>query len=235
MKTLFILNLVLMSLVSFPSWGLAMEDLVLREGIYYRKFTNKPFTGQITGDTEKGSIEKGAREGEWLKFHKNGQLWWIGSYQTNLKNGVWSGYSKDGNLVSKGSYLTGKKEGLWEYFNEGKLSEKGSYLNDYQNGVWLTFHPSGVVAIKENFRMSIREGPYEKYFSNGNVHSTGNFKEGRKVGYWEYFYPNGNYHSKGSYGKYEQKEGEWIFFNPDQTKDLKNSGYFSRGYKIRDS
>ena len=46
MKPLFIIPLVLMSLVSFPSWGLTMDDLVEREGLYYEKFTDIPFTGK---------------------------------------------------------------------------------------------------------------------------------------------------------------------------------------------
>lgn len=47
MKTLFIIPLVLMPLVSFPSWGLTMDDLVQRDGLYYEKVTDVPFTGDI--------------------------------------------------------------------------------------------------------------------------------------------------------------------------------------------
>ena len=35
MKTLLIIPLVLMSLVSFPNWGLTMDDLVKRDGLWY--------------------------------------------------------------------------------------------------------------------------------------------------------------------------------------------------------
>ena len=38
--------LVLLSL-SFPSFGETMDDLVEREGLYYKKFTDVPFTGQV--------------------------------------------------------------------------------------------------------------------------------------------------------------------------------------------
>ena len=51
MRTLFIIPLVLISLVSFPSWSetLTMDDLVERNDLYYKKFTNVPFTGEISG------------------------------------------------------------------------------------------------------------------------------------------------------------------------------------------
>ena len=51
MKTLFIIPLVLMSLVSSPSWGLSMDDLVERDGLYYRKFTDVPFIVEIDDTT----------------------------------------------------------------------------------------------------------------------------------------------------------------------------------------
>ena len=56
MRTLFIIPLVLISLVSFPSWSetLTMDDLVWRDDLYYKKFTNVPFTGEVSG-LENGS------------------------------------------------------------------------------------------------------------------------------------------------------------------------------------
>ena len=49
MKTLFITPLVLMSLVSSPSWGLTMDDLIERDGLYYQKFNSTPFSGEVEG------------------------------------------------------------------------------------------------------------------------------------------------------------------------------------------
>ena len=62
-----------MSLVSFPSWGLTMDDLVIREGLYYKKFTDVPFTGKIEGVT-KGSFKTGKRNGQWVGYDQTGQL-----------------------------------------------------------------------------------------------------------------------------------------------------------------
>ena len=49
MRTLFIIPLVLMSLISSPSWGLDVGDLVIRDGLYYKKFSDVPFTGEVDG------------------------------------------------------------------------------------------------------------------------------------------------------------------------------------------
>ena len=50
MKTLNpIIVILFVSLLSSPSWSETMDDLVERDGLYYKKFTNTPFTGEVSG------------------------------------------------------------------------------------------------------------------------------------------------------------------------------------------
>ena len=74
MRNFFIITL-LISLLSLPSWSetLTINDLVTRNDLYYKKFTNTPFTGEISG-LESGKFKKGKRVGEWILYHENGQL-----------------------------------------------------------------------------------------------------------------------------------------------------------------
>ena len=57
------------------------DDLVRREGIYYKKSTDVPFTGKVTGkDPEynrktQGSFKDGKWDGPYVSYHYNGQLW----------------------------------------------------------------------------------------------------------------------------------------------------------------
>ena len=60
MKNIFIIPLVLFSMVSFSSWGETIDDLVLREGIWYKKFTDVPFTGDIEGRIS-GTFKNGVK------------------------------------------------------------------------------------------------------------------------------------------------------------------------------
>ena len=102
MRNIFIIT-ILLSPFSSPSWSetLTLEDLVLRNNLYYNKFTGVPFTGEIFG------LENG-------RF-KNGEL-----------EGFWKYYYKDGQLRNKGNYKDGKKDGLWEtYYENGQFKTKG--------------------------------------------------------------------------------------------------------------
>ena len=49
-----------MFLLSSPSWSetLTMDDLVERDDLYYKKFTNVPFTGEISR-IESGKFKNG--------------------------------------------------------------------------------------------------------------------------------------------------------------------------------
>ena len=42
-----------------------MDDLVERNNLYYKKFTDVPFTGVVSGKGN-GQFKKGKREGKWV-------------------------------------------------------------------------------------------------------------------------------------------------------------------------
>ena len=115
MRTLFIIPLVLMSLVSFPSWGETVDsdDVVMRDGLIYEKFTQTPFTGEITSLVN-GKVKNGKKEGIWVFWGENGQLGAKGMYVNNRNEGYWVHYLEDGTL---NKYLTGT------YKNGEKVSD----------------------------------------------------------------------------------------------------------------
>ena len=114
-------SLVLMVLL-FPALALGetMDDLVYRDGLYYKKFTVVPFTGNMTGKTEQGAFRNGKKEGPWVYYHDNGQLSYKGTYKDNKKDGPYVNYYDNGQLGSKGTYKDGKEDGRWvRYWSDG--------------------------------------------------------------------------------------------------------------------
>ena len=129
MKTLFIIPLVLMSLMSSPSWALSEDDLVIRAGLYYEKFTATPFTGEVDEGVSKGSIKNGKMEGYWVISGL--MLIQKGNYKNGKKEGSWETYWANGQLMLKGTYKNDKREGSWEsYHKDGQLEGTGTYKND---------------------------------------------------------------------------------------------------------
>ena len=61
-----------------------MSDLVQRDGLYYKKFTDVPFTGEVEGK-DQGSFKDERRDGPWVDYDKDGNLLkrLIGTYKNS--------------------------------------------------------------------------------------------------------------------------------------------------------
>ena len=157
-----ILAPILLLTLLFPSlaYGLEFKDLVERDGLHYKKFSDVPFTGEVTG-TSQGSLRNGKREGPWVHYRKNGQLESKGTYKDGKGNGPWVYYWSNGHLKSKGTYKDGNKIGPWVHYGEnfGFLQSKGNYKNGKIDGPWVF---------------------YDLYGTLDNI-STGTYKNGVKV------------------------------------------------------
>jgi antitoxin component YwqK of YwqJK toxin-antitoxin module len=85
------------------------DDLVERDGLYFKKFTDTRFTGKVSGKKQ-GKMKYGILEGERVNYFENGQLRYKGSYKNGLREGEWVDYRKDGTVNSErsGTFKNGK-------------------------------------------------------------------------------------------------------------------------------
>ena len=168
MRNIYIITL-LVSLLFSPSWGetLTINDLVTRNNLYYKKFTDIPFTGEISGK-ESGKFKKGKKEGKWVYYHENGQL----RIKINYKNG---------NLNRKGNFKRGKKHGLWErYYKTGKLEYKINYKDGIKDGLEEEYFTTGKLMSKGTYKGGKKNGLFEYYTNNGLIEKTESWKNGVK-------------------------------------------------------
>jgi hypothetical protein len=104
-------SMVLLTLL-FPAlaFGETMDDLVMRDGLYYPKFSEVPFTGVTTGKIQ-GSFKDGKRDGPWVSYHDNGELSYKGTYKDEKPDGPWVFYKDDGTVRDDytGTYKDGVK------------------------------------------------------------------------------------------------------------------------------
>ena len=125
MKLITRILLPLCLLLPITTFGETMDDLVKRDGLYYKEFTDVPFTGKTTGATQ-GTIRNGKREGIWVEYHDNGQLRSKGTLKDGKWDGPWVQYHDNGQLRSKGTYKGGEKEDDWVYYSsDGSVVETG--------------------------------------------------------------------------------------------------------------
>ena len=107
-----IITPILVLVFLFPTLALSEEvlwyDLVETDGLYYKKFTDVPFSGKITMGSEQGSFKKGKREGAWVSYHDNGRIRDKGDYKDGKMESHWVMYHYNGQLGKKGDYKNGQ-------------------------------------------------------------------------------------------------------------------------------
>jgi antitoxin component YwqK of YwqJK toxin-antitoxin module len=132
------------------------KDLVETDGIYYKKYTDVPFTGKTTGKYQ-GSVRNGKRVGPWVEYHENGLLSSKGTYKDGKRDGPLVSYDGNGKLYYKATYKDGEKHGLWiTYYTDGKLSFKGPYKNGKKDGPWFWYKDNGQLSSKGTFKNGVK-------------------------------------------------------------------------------
>ena len=111
-----------------------MYDLVERDGLYYKKHTDVPFTGEVDEGREQGHFKRGKKDGTWIGYHSNGQLRYKGNWINGQKDGYWKSYFEDGRIGASGKYENGKKRGYWEFYTLGG-DFSSQFSGTYKNGV----------------------------------------------------------------------------------------------------
>ena len=117
--------------MSSPSWSesLTIDDLIQRNKLLYEKFSNTPFTGEITGK-HTGKFENGLREGPYEIYYDSGQLLIEVTYEDGLLEGKWTHYYPDGNIHHHGTFVKGERHGEFFTYDEfGFLTEVKIYEN----------------------------------------------------------------------------------------------------------
>ena len=144
-----LLTILFISLLSSPSWSetVTLDDLVERNDLYFEKFTNTPFTGEVSGK-DSGKFKKGQKNGEWLSYYKYGQLYSEGNYKDGKQEGFWFTYHENGKLRGENNYKDGQQEGRYTwYYENGQLRTKGNWKDGKEEGLWEYFNVDG--SLKE--------------------------------------------------------------------------------------
>ena len=72
MKYLLIISCLLFTAVGW-SEDVSLNDLIVKDGLYYKKSKDLPFTGNVTGQ-QQGKIIQGKRDDLWIWYYDNGQF-----------------------------------------------------------------------------------------------------------------------------------------------------------------
>jgi antitoxin component YwqK of YwqJK toxin-antitoxin module len=195
------------------SFGRFQDNFQVGEWIYNYgngKLKGKGFFNSGRGgESDSKGIPKNGREGKWLVYHENGNLY----YESEFKNGKLNGLSKI-------------------YFENGQEKEEAFYKDDIAEGLGKMFYENGKL-LKE---YTIVGNEYSdiciEYYSNGNRKIESNYLNGKLHGVFKTYFENGNIKEQRNYVNHKL-EGPVVFYNENGIKtaeyfltdDLKNGKY----------
>ncbi|MBT6403429.1 MAG: toxin-antitoxin system YwqK family antitoxin [Rhodospirillaceae bacterium] len=139
--------------------GVKLEDLVRRDGLYYERFTDVPFTGKTRG-IEQGTIKRGKIEGSWARYRHDGTLITRATYKDDILDGPYATYHRNGQVLERGTFKNGKRE-----------------------GPWVGYHENGEIWTKRTYKDGKLDGPFFEYWDDGTLDEqySGTYKDGVKV------------------------------------------------------
>lgn len=190
-----------------------MQDLVIRGGIFYEKFSDKPFCGEIK---KFGRVLDGKRDGKWTVYHANGQLNAKVFFVKGEKTGVYEQFNKTGATLAIGHYKKNRRFGAWlEYERQAKtlkISNIGHYSNGRRDGEWTLSYKDNRKCSTRTFVEGKTHGKFKSYFPDGELSLRGETANGVKVGIWEVYHLVPPHHlcAKGDFNLVK-----WCQFNRD--------------------
>ena len=196
-----------------------MKDLVIREGLYYKKFTESPFSGKISG-LQNGGFKNGKLTGGWVTYHKNGQLKTKGAYLEGIKVEFWVGFDQGGTKILEGNYTNGP---FWS------KKENGQYKDGFRDGLWKTTSVSNSIICNLsaknnvgqsvlNYKKGLKHGLFTVYHANNNLLAKGMYINGSRDGIWAIFNEDGSIENWALYSDNIVKVKNWSKYN----KNLSN-------------
>jgi len=149
-------------------------SLVERDGVFYTKDTNKPYSGPAFSLDEDGRNKRESilEDGKMisykdLEWYSNGLKKWEGTWKDGERDGLWTGWYNNGLKEWEGTWKDGERDGLWTWYyeNGNKYREKDFYKwNNHKyefngnNTFEIGWYRNGVKAyenklVKSNSRM----------------------------------------------------------------------------------
>lgn len=169
---------------------------------------DRPSSGYpAEGKIEEGSYVDDRKEGEWVKYHNDGETPKLkGTYENNRPNGPYV-----------------------KFWPDGKVREQGNFTRNKYNGSLKRYHQNGVVEYEAEYNDNGKEQGTVKYFyANGQEEFVYDAQDGIATGKAVRYYENGDvkeiiyYSADGKVEKSEQKEmvGEPVnHVDPDASKE----------------
>ena len=145
--------------------------LVERDGIYYTKDTNKPYTGDVFelyedgGRKSTGSLKGGKKDRLWTEWYENGEKRLEGTYKDGKEDGLWTHWDNDGTKYEGKVIRKNNEDGTFLYWYENgqtKIESHKTYKKGKEDGIWTWWDYDGTIKEKMRYKKGKPRGYRER-------------------------------------------------------------------------
>jgi antitoxin component YwqK of YwqJK toxin-antitoxin module len=194
--------------------------LIERDGVFYTKDTNNPYSGDVFSLDEHGQTK------EELTF-KDGKVW----------DGKWTDWYENGQKEFEWTYKDGKVNGLMtNWYENGQKKEEGYFILNKKDGIWAEWYENGQKEFEWTYKDGKVNGLMTNWYENGQKYKEFSWKDGIEIGRTEWhYYKNGQKYQESTYGLFLFGNGEFPSTDGETTLWYKNgqkmSEWTSKGWK----
>lgn len=120
---------------------------------------------EITNDTVKrkdtyfalgSSSDSVVRDGEQIRYHKNGVMEMQGLMKDGKRDGLWKSWYENGLPWSETTFKNGIKEGkTTTWYDNGNKRYEGFFKNDKESGRWVFWNEDGTLSDTKNYDLKL--------------------------------------------------------------------------------
>jgi antitoxin component YwqK of YwqJK toxin-antitoxin module len=145
--------------VDIETDGVNLDELEDREGVFYLKSSNSPYTGKFFDFHDNGqkkgeaNLKDGKPHGDATGWHENGQKALEGNFKDGEYDGLVVTWYENGQKETEGNYKDGEHDGpdVWWYEN-GQKEVKINYKDGKQHGLSVFWHKNGQKKAEINYK-----------------------------------------------------------------------------------
>ena len=127
--------------------GVNLDELEDREGVFYLKNSNSPYTGKC------------------FEFHDNGQKKSEENYKDGKPDGLLVYWYENGQKQTEINYKDGKPHGIgFNWYENGQKEAEGNHKDGKMDGLLVAWHENGQKQMELTFKDN--EGISEKYWNS---------------------------------------------------------------------
>ena len=101
-------------------------------------------SGLVVFSQEENKMDaKNQKQGKWKKYHKNGMLRYVGSFENDKPVGEFKYYYDSGNIQSKMEHKGNGVSYFIAYYKTGEVKAVGKYINQKRDSTWCFYDLDG--------------------------------------------------------------------------------------------